>query len=613
MSTSHRESGMPPPRFSWEQFVATLSLRVARAQFESWFDRLHCGSFDDAEIRLVAPSIFIAEWVRNHYLEQIVDAARLVDGRVRACKIDVEADANARAQLVPLRVLRHSVPGQIRAIAAGAEAQGGIAPGDMPKVGGSQTHAERLDVPPAQPADALPPGNVQNMNGAAPLPMSSPLIARAHFDAVEKEPAPKAGAKAAHDATSHDATSQDATSHEPTSQDFVSGGDSAGTDQARDTSRFAPFDSGAVSSSGSALAHDGLPHEMNSASLEFFQNHSDFHLNDEYSFDNFVTGSCNELAAAAARAVADFPGGRYNPLFIHGASGLGKTHLLQAICHRVLRSPRPRRVLYLSCENFVNQFIQSVTNGDLEAFRYKYRKVDMLLIDDIQFLEGKSRTQEEFFHTFNTLYNSQRQIVLSSDRPPSAIETLQERLVSRFRWGMVTMVETPAVETRIAILRRKARLWGTELDSDVAQFLAESIDTNIRELEGAVTKVIAHAELVGRKVDLKAAAEALRDLLPSRAPVSVQEIIEVVAGEFQVQPKDLQSKRRIQSVVRPRQVGMYLSRKHTSMSLEEIGGFFGGRDHSTVLHSVRKIERLLPEDPKLAERVTRLASLFARH
>ncbi|MCB9916818.1 MAG: chromosomal replication initiator protein DnaA [Planctomycetes bacterium] len=494
--------------FSWERFIAALSGKVARAQFESWLDRLVCVRFDDASLTLLAPNRFICDWVHNHYLTQIVEASQRIDGLARTVRLEV---ASCAEELEPY-------PG-IGALRRGEVLAGLPIEAIVP--------LESTEPAPVQDADAL---TFDESAGPEPLSVRRPKTS---------------------------------------------------------TGRFHP------------------------ASLDFFSKHSDFQLNDEYTFENFVTGSCNELAAAAARAVAEFPGGRYNPLFIHGASGLGKTHLLQAICHAVLRSERPRRVLYLSCENFVNQFIQAVTNGELEPFRYKYRKVDLLLIDDIQFLENKSRTQEEFFHTFNTLYSAKKQIVLSSDRPPSAIETLQDRLVSRFRWGMVTPIEKPALETRIAILRRKARLWGVELDNDVAQFLAECVDTNIRELEGAVVKVIAHAELVGRKLDYRTAAEVMRDYIPARSPVTVQRIIEVVADEFQVQPKDLQSKRRIHSVVLPRQVGMFLARKHTRMSLDEIGGFFGGRDHSTVLHSVRKIERVLPEDSELSARVERLSNDFA--
>ncbi|MEZ5989475.1 MAG: chromosomal replication initiator protein DnaA [Planctomycetota bacterium] len=350
----------------------------------------------------------------------------------------------------------------------------------------------------------------------------------------------------------------------------------------------------------------------NRESLSFFHENSDFLLNDGYTFENFVIGPSNQLSCAAARAVVDSPGGNYNPLFLHGSSGLGKTHLLQAICHSVLRSPTPRRVLYLSCESFVNQFISAVQNGDLESFRFKYRKVDMLLIDDVQFLEGKTRTQEEFFHTFNSLHNAGRQIVLTSDRGPKEIATLQERLVSRMRWGMVMKIEPPCFETRIAIVKRKAGLRGYDVSPEVACAIAEAIDTNIRELEGAVTKVIGLANLSGRRIDLPLVHEALRDLLPRRTGVTVQEILEAVSREFGVTAREIQGKRRSKSVVLARQVAMHQARKLTSLSLEQIGGFFGGRDHSTVLHSIKKVDAALETDRDLAQRIQRLASWLGR-
>lgn len=522
--------------FTWERFVAALNGKVARAQFESWLDRLVCRGFDATSLTLVAPNRFICDWVADHYVTQIEEASQRVDGQLRSVRFEVAANDDEL----------HSLP-----------CIGDLRRGDYRALDAKQPDFNELEL----------------NRGADFTPTTDPL-------GIGQEVGQRIAASHGSDLTAADVD-----------EDGVGFG-------ARPA--LPPFAKRLRSQQGG----------VNAVSFDFFSKHSDFQLNDEYTFENFVTGSCNELAAAAARAVAEFPGGRYNPLFVHGASGLGKTHLLQAICHAVLRSERPRRVLYLSCENFVNQFIQAVTNGELEPFRYKYRKVDLLLIDDIQFLENKSRTQEEFFHTFNTLYSAQKQIVLSSDRPPSAIETLQDRLVSRFRWGMVTPVEKPALETRIAILRRKARLWNVELDNEVAQFLAECVDTNIRELEGAVVKVIAHAELVGRKLDYQTASEVMRDYMPLRAPVTVQRIIEVVAHDFQVQPKDLQSKRRLHSVVLPRQVGMFLARKHTRMSLDEIGGFFGGRDHSTVLHSVRKIEKILPTDADLAKRIEKLSNDF---
>ena len=324
---------------------------------------------------------------------------------------------------------------------------------------------------------------------------------------------------------------------------------------------------------------------------QWFQSHSDVALNEKYTFEAFVQGPNNRLAFAAARAVADAPGKSYNPLFVHGKVGLGKTHLLQAICHQVMRSGRLVSVLYLSSETFVNQFIAAIEKGDVDRFRYKYRSVDILLVDDIHLLAHKDRTQEEFFHTFNSLYNSGRQIVLSSDSPPQAIPALTQRLISRFKWGLEAELEPPGYETRLAILRRKARDRGVEVPEEVLRLLGEQVDTNIRELEGAITKVIGYAQLIHRPIDLDLAHQAL-GMQPggSLRPVTgVDRVIDVVCKHFGVRSGDLQGRRRTQSIALPRQAAMYLARQLTSMSLEEIGGCFGGRDHSTVLYAVDKI------------------------
>jgi len=325
---------------------------------------------------------------------------------------------------------------------------------------------------------------------------------------------------------------------------------------------------------------------------------SDVTLNASYRFDNFVVGPCNRFAHAACVGVGENPGSVYNPLFLHGSVGLGKTHLLQSLCHSILeRTPRAR-ILFLSCETFVNHFISALENGDVEKFRNKYRNVDVLVVDDIHILANKERTQEEFFHTFNTLYNGGKQIVLSSDSPPVDIPTLQERLVSRFKWGLVTELEPPCYETRMAILKRKSRARGRELPDDVARFLAERIDTNIRELEGAVTKVLGFAGLSGQDITLQLVRQCLAELFSVRtSQPSIEDIMGVVTERFGVKLADLQSRKRTSLIVYPRQIGMYLARRITRMSLEEIGGYFGGRDHSTVLYAVQKITRMAAEDP----------------
>jgi len=331
---------------------------------------------------------------------------------------------------------------------------------------------------------------------------------------------------------------------------------------------------------------------------QWFQTHSDVVLNEKYTFDAFVVGPPNRLAFAAAKAVADAPGKSYNPLFVHGKVGLGKTHLLQAICHQALRSGRALNVLYLSSETFVNQFIGAIEHGELDRFRLKYRGVDMLLVDDIHLLANKDRTQEEFFHTFNHLYNAGKQIVLSSDSPASEIPTLKDRLVSRFKWGLEAELAAPGFETRLAILRRKARDRGGEVPEAVMQLIAEHVDRNIRELEGAITKVIGYSQLIHRPVDLELAHQAL-GLQPggSLRPVTgIERILDVVCRHYGVKVADLQGRRRTQSIALPRQVAMHLARSLTSLSLEEIGGHFGGRDHSTVLYAIEKIRTRIEED-----------------
>ena len=325
---------------------------------------------------------------------------------------------------------------------------------------------------------------------------------------------------------------------------------------------------------------------------------SDVVLNPNYLFDNFVVGPCNRFAHAASVGVAENPGRTYNPLFLHGSVGLGKTHLLQSLCHAVLSRSPESRILFLSCETFVNHFIGALENGDLAKFRTKYRNVDLLVVDDIHLLANKERTQEEFFHTFNTLYNAGHQIVLSSDSPPLDIPTLQSRLVSRFKWGLVTEIEPPCYETRMAILKRKSRERGRELPDEVASVLAERIDSNIRELEGAVIKVLGYAALNAQDVTPELVRQCLGELfVKRRGQPSIEDIMGVVTERFGVKLPDLQSKRRTNAIAYPRQIGMFLARRITRMSLEEIGGYFGGRDHSTVLYAVQKIGRLAEKDP----------------
>ncbi|MHC5210996.1 MAG: chromosomal replication initiator protein DnaA [Planctomycetota bacterium] len=358
-----------------------------------------------------------------------------------------------------------------------------------------------------------------------------------------------------------------------------------------------------ASAGGGAGAAEGHAAGVAAGNKDFFMHHSDVVLNEKYTFGNFVVGPSNRLAHAAARAVADAPAESYNPLFLHGRVGMGKTHLLQAICHQALHSRRTLNILYLSSETFVNQFIGAIEHGELSRFRYKYRNVDILLVDDIHLLANKDRTQEEFFHTFNALYNAGRQIVLSSDSPPQEIPSLKERLISRFKWGLEAELEPPGYETRLAILRRKARDRNVDVPEDVLRMLAEQVDSNIRELEGVITKVIGYAQLIHREIDTELAHQALGTPAGgSLRPVTgIDRVLEVVTKHFGVRISDLQGRRRTQSIALPRQVSMFLARRLTSLSLEEIGGCFGGRDHSTVLYAIDRMRTRIEADRSFAQ------------
>ncbi|GAB4386496.1 MAG: chromosomal replication initiator protein DnaA [Phycisphaerales bacterium] len=324
-------------------------------------------------------------------------------------------------------------------------------------------------------------------------------------------------------------------------------------------------------------------------------------INPDYGFENFVEGPNNRLALAAAKAVADNPGQAYNPLFIHGDVGLGKTHLLQAICLKI-REVRPEAVIhYVSCDGFISDFINSVQSGQMSAFRHRFRDVDVLVIDDIHFLAKRDRTQEEFFHTFNTLYQARKQIVLSCDAPPEEVPDLEDRLISRFNWGLVAKIDAPCYETRVAIVKKKAALRHVELPDEVVCHIAAQIDTNIRELEGAIVKIQILASVEGRPIDLELAQMALGDS-PQRVNKrpTIDAIINVVTEFFSVKRTDLLGKRRHKSISLPRQICMYLARRETPHSLEEIGAHFGGRDHTTVMHAVRTIESKAQQDAQFA-------------
>lgn len=325
------------------------------------------------------------------------------------------------------------------------------------------------------------------------------------------------------------------------------------------------------------------------------------HLNPKYTFDTFVVGNSNRFAHAAALAVAEAPAKAYNPLFIYGGVGLGKTHLMQAIGHYILEQNRTTRVVYISSEKFTNELINSIRDDNTENFRNKYRNMDILLVDDIQFLAGKERTQEEFFHTFNALHEANKQIIISSDRPPKEIPTLEDRLRSRFEWGLITDIQPPDLETRIAILRKKAKVEGLMVPNDVMLYIAKQIHSNIRELEGALIRVMAFSSLTNKEITPELASEALKDILPAQKPkqITIDTIQKIVADYFNLRVEEFKAKKRTRAVAFPRQIAMYLCREMTDNSLPKIGEEFGGRDHTTVLHAHEKITGDLNKNTEL--------------
>ena len=326
-------------------------------------------------------------------------------------------------------------------------------------------------------------------------------------------------------------------------------------------------------------------------------------FNPSFTFDRFVVGPSNQFAAAAAEAVADRPGKAYNPLYLYGGSGLGKTHLLHAIANRLSATSSPLKVVYMTTEQFVNELINCIRRKQMDAFRQTFRGVDLLLLDDIQFIAGKERTQEEFFHTFNALFESQQQIILTSDRFPKEVSGLEERLKSRFGWGLTVAIEPPDLETRVAILKSKSnQLFNIDLPNEVAFFIAKRVRSNIREIEGALRRIIANAQFTGKPITQEFAKEALKDMLAAQDKmVTMENIQKTVAEYFKIRASDLLSSKRSRTIARPRQIAMVLAKELTNHSLPEIGEAFGGRDHTTVLYATRKIAELKESDTRIAE------------
>ena len=342
-------------------------------------------------------------------------------------------------------------------------------------------------------------------------------------------------------------------------------------------------------------------------------NSAENNLNRKYTFEEFVSGSSNQFAYAAAMAVANNPATTYNPLFIYGAVGLGKTHMVNAIGNAILKKSPQMRICYYTSEKFMNELINSLRYNRMDEFRNKFRSMDVLLIDDIQFIAGKERTQEEFFHTFNALYESHKQIIVTSDKFPKDIPGLEERLRSRFEWGLIADIQPPDVETKLAILKMKAEQNSIKLPEEVALFLANSICSNVRELEGYLIRIGAYASLTSTPVSLEMARDVLKDILVERnKELTVEEILKKVSSHYNIKISDIKSAKRLKAVVMPRQIAMYISRQLTSSSYPEIGERFGGKDHSTIIHAIRKIERLMEEDFQLRSTIENLKKELTR-
>ena len=345
-----------------------------------------------------------------------------------------------------------------------------------------------------------------------------------------------------------------------------------------------------------------------SISLDNDESNHRSQLNPKYTFDTFVIGNSNRFAHAASLAVAEAPAQAYNPLFIYGGVGLGKTHLMHAIGHYILSQNSSSKVVYVSSEKFTNELINSIRDDRNNEFRNKYRNVDVLLVDDIQFIAGKESTQEEFFHTFNALHEANKQIIISSDRPPKEIPTLEDRLRSRFEWGLISDIQAPDLETRIAILKKKAKVENIDVPDDVMLYIATKIQSNIRELEGALIRIVAYSSLTNKEVTVELAEEALKDIISDNKTreITVDLIKDVISKNFKIKIDDFTSKKRTRAIAYPRQVAMYLTRELTDLSLPKIGDEFGGRDHTTVIHAYDKIEAEINESEKFKNRIDEL-------
>ncbi|QDU82907.1 Chromosomal replication initiator protein DnaA [Planctomycetes bacterium Pla163] len=575
----------------WERVRRSLQERIRPEQFHTWFKQAELRSIGDGAdttVTIAVQNNFTSFFIKTYYMEQLADALRDALGGPRPVDLLVDAGLSRGEGLENDRALESApLDGQPAPLPAPHGAQNGSFGGSLH---GSLEGGDGR-------ADALRP--------QADLFRTQDPVGRGAGGGLHGEGAQHGGAQhggAQHGGAQQSGAQQAGAGHGASSRGLVD----------RSMLEREALERDSIGRDAQKRPRDTFGDPALEQPRGRLLSASDVGLNPTYRFENFVVGPCNRFAHAASVGVSEGPGQTYNPLFLHGNVGLGKTHLIQSLCHSILVRDPGTRILYLSCESFVNHFVDALDKGDLQRFRNKYRNVDVLVVDDIHLLANKERTQEEFFHTFNTLYNAGKQIVLSSDSPPKDIPTLQNRLVSRFKWGLVTEIETPCYETRRAILKRKSREKGNELPDDVASDLAEAITANIRELEGAVTRLLGYAALSNQPVTVALARECLRDLFEhATSQPNIDDVLRVVTSHFQIRLVDLQSRKRTHAIAFARQVGMYLARKLTRLSLQEIGGHFGGRDHSTVLYAVERIKEGMQKDAEILETVRRVESALA--
>ncbi|VUD64570.1 Chromosomal replication initiator protein DnaA [Thalassocella blandensis] len=554
---------------AWEHCVSFLRDELPAQQFNTWIRPLRVDDTQEELLRLIAPNRFVLDWVNDKYMDRIRDILTH-HTTINSNQVEITVAARKVASFQKFR------PHEDQAADMRGSRNGRAAPmAEAPSYNQNTYSAD------------TPVNNAQPVNAAVGQSGGGPQDRDEFFD-----------------------------------NSFNSINDTANRSQHNTGNSFSNFDetipslsssvyqdyqnAGNVSDQERQVVSVPQPARINKSDVEGGLEHKS-NLNPNFVFDNFVVGKSNQLGLAAATQVAENPGGSYNPLFIYGGVGLGKTHLMHAVGNALCEKRVGAKVVYLHSERFVADMVKALQLNAINDFKRYYRSVDALLIDDIQFFAGKERSQEEFFHTFNALLEGGQQIIVTCDRYPKEIEGLEERLKSRFGWGLTVAIEPPELETRVAILKRKADQARMNLPNDAAFFIAQRIRSNVRELEGALKRVIANAHFTGRDISVELVRESLKDLLALQDRlVSIDNIQRIVAEYYKIKVSDLHSKRRSRSVARPRQVAMYLAKDLTHHSLPEIGEVFGGRDHTTVLHACRKIKELLESDADIKEDVKNL-------